>query len=1316
MAVAISVLVVALVVLVIPLVALVVALDSRGRVRRLEERLRVLEDWPAARPVARPAQTPPPPEAKPSPAVAAPAGPAETAPAPRVPELPPARPAGTAGPGETPAIPAAPPAAVAPAVQARPTQPSPSLEERIGVTWFTRIGAAVLVLGAAYFFKYAVDNEWIGPWGRVALGALAGVALLACAEWMRPKARPAYVQGLLGVGLALLYVSGYAAYGFYDLLPLPAAFTSLVVVAALAAALSIHHRSELVLVLALAAALANPLLLSTGQDRALAHFAYLLAVTTGVLVVAVRQRFPIATWLAVGGTSVLAVVWWGEHFRINPPATDPLDGRPVPDTAGAYFPLGARIVPLGFAAAFAAQWVLTALAARRREWAAPRPAVLLMAGLLLAHASSGTLLPDRPELLAVAMAVCALAAVLLLRGERETPLVALPLVLSFAILAGRADLARTQPALTLVPAALWLGVYATAMVRRARESAGQRPAAPVAAALTLSLLAAVTLAALVLLPGHPQTLVALLCPLALGAALLGRWTGRPAVLGIGAAATFVAVLAANPEGAAMAPGFLLLAAVWGAVYLLAGAHALLVRGVPADPALVLVTVGGPLGFVAVLLAGTVRADSGLRALAAAGAGLAVFALGALVLRRRADARSAATMFLGCGVGLVALAVGLALSGVTITLVWALMGVAVVLLAVRSGDERWLAGGLALLGIAVLRMLAVDAVEPARLLRLFVSTQGAAGSLQPTFLLNPRALALAGLAAALLASARLVSRAHRTQAWAPLAVLGYVLLLALVISEVRLLVTSLPAFPGPGLDAQEFAAFMSRVDTARAAQAARRGVSVTLALGVFGTLLLGAGFASRNAVHRWLGLVVLAFTVGKLGLWDVWDLPRIYQVLVLVAVGALLLGAGFLYARFGNRLLGLLRNGSAALLVLAAAASVEAAEPARYRLAARLDVPVAGAASFEVPPELYRAAAAGPRLADLRILSSEDREVPWFLRDVPPRELPAELSVEMLDPVTLGDGSARATFDLGPGGARHSEIELELTGDTFLRLATVEVAEDGRSWGTIGQGHVFAVSTPEGKARSTSLRYPVSAARFVRVTVAGAAGQEPVGLRGGRVRHRPPAAAEPCGEIELSVLSREPDRTRRHTLVVADAGGSGVPLRAVTLDVAEPRFERHVGLEAGSREGLWVPAGCGLLFRAGNESQLRLPLATDKRFVRMAIHDGDDAPLTVRAVRGEYRRQEVVLDAPEAGPLTLLVGREDDRAPEYDLAAFPARVRELTPAPATLGAFAANPRFSAAEETTRRPWTERHRALLGVLLGLLALGLAWWAYRLVRAGA
>src|SRR5438045_1195260 len=68
--------------------------------------------------------------------------------------------------------PAAPPPPTPPKPTA-PNLPGPSLEERIALVWFTRIGAIAMLLGVAYFFKYAVDSNWIGPLGRVALGALA---------------------------------------------------------------------------------------------------------------------------------------------------------------------------------------------------------------------------------------------------------------------------------------------------------------------------------------------------------------------------------------------------------------------------------------------------------------------------------------------------------------------------------------------------------------------------------------------------------------------------------------------------------------------------------------------------------------------------------------------------------------------------------------------------------------------------------------------------------------------------------------------------------------------------------------------------------------------------------------------------------------------------------------------------------------------------------------------------------------------------------------------------------------------------------------
>ncbi len=77
------------------------------------------------------------------------------------------------------------------------------------------------------------------------------------------------------------------------------------------------------------------------------------------------------------------------------------------------------------------------------------------------------------------------------------------------------------------------------------------------------------------------------------------------------------------------------------------------------------------------------------------------------------------------------------------------------------------------------------------------------------------------------------------------------------------------------------------------------------LGGYAAALLLGGFVARNRYHRIAGIVLISLTGGKLALWDVWHLPRVYQILVLVGIGTLMLGAGFLYARFGKRLLAIL---------------------------------------------------------------------------------------------------------------------------------------------------------------------------------------------------------------------------------------------------------------------------------------------------------------------------------------------------------------------------------------------------------------------------
>lgn len=160
-------------------------------------------------------------------------------------------------------VPPPPPPIPLPAIpkppQHRPAR-SPELETRVGLTWINRIGVVTLLLGAGFFFKYAVENEWIGPAARVLLGIAIGVAALAGGDFLHRRNQRLFAQGISGLGIALLYLSFYAAFEFYHLIPNVLAFALLVVTTAGGSALALHYEALPVAALGLFGGYLTPVL------------------------------------------------------------------------------------------------------------------------------------------------------------------------------------------------------------------------------------------------------------------------------------------------------------------------------------------------------------------------------------------------------------------------------------------------------------------------------------------------------------------------------------------------------------------------------------------------------------------------------------------------------------------------------------------------------------------------------------------------------------------------------------------------------------------------------------------------------------------------------------------------------------------------------------------------------------------------------------------------------------------------------------------------------------------------------------------------
>lgn len=185
---------------------------------------------------------------------------------------------------EPAAVQAMPPLSVA-QVSAKDT----SLESRIGSQWFNRIGILAVLIGMAWFLKFAIDNHWIGPAGRVLIGIIAGAGLVAWSERFRSHGFPAFSWSLKAMGSGILYLSLWAAFSLYHLIPSSAAFAAMVAVTAFNGFMSWAQNSELLAFYAIVGGYATPLLLSTGHNREVTLFTYLLLLSlAAVVLVALR--------------------------------------------------------------------------------------------------------------------------------------------------------------------------------------------------------------------------------------------------------------------------------------------------------------------------------------------------------------------------------------------------------------------------------------------------------------------------------------------------------------------------------------------------------------------------------------------------------------------------------------------------------------------------------------------------------------------------------------------------------------------------------------------------------------------------------------------------------------------------------------------------------------------------------------------------------------------------------------------------------------------------------------------------------------------
>jgi uncharacterized membrane protein len=192
---------------------------------------------------------------------------------------------------------------------------STNFETLVAGRWMNYVGILALLFGVAFFLKYAFENNWVGPRGRVAIGLLAGSALFPWSHRLLEKGYRYFSEGIAGLGAAILYLSLWAGWHYYHVFSQSTAFAMMILVTAITSIVAVGRNSERIAVLALLGGAITPQLVSTGENHEVVLFTYMAVLGAGMLGLARARDWKSLPPIQFVATMIYFWGWYSEFYR-----------------------------------------------------------------------------------------------------------------------------------------------------------------------------------------------------------------------------------------------------------------------------------------------------------------------------------------------------------------------------------------------------------------------------------------------------------------------------------------------------------------------------------------------------------------------------------------------------------------------------------------------------------------------------------------------------------------------------------------------------------------------------------------------------------------------------------------------------------------------------------------------------------------------------------------------------------------------------------------------------------------------------------------
>ncbi|MBC7475359.1 MAG: DUF2339 domain-containing protein, partial [Candidatus Sericytochromatia bacterium] len=186
-------------------------------------------------------------------------------------------------------------------------KPPINWEILFGFNGFLILGVISVIFGVGFFIRKAFVSGLLGPVGKVSIIYLGAAASLGLGNFFRKKRFPEFGQGLIGMGIALLYYATYSGFQNYGLFNQFIAFFLMILITTFAVFIAVLEDNKWLAVLGLVGGFSTPIMLQAGNADNITLYSYITILNSGLLAIAFYKKWNIlnnlgfiATYLVFG--------------------------------------------------------------------------------------------------------------------------------------------------------------------------------------------------------------------------------------------------------------------------------------------------------------------------------------------------------------------------------------------------------------------------------------------------------------------------------------------------------------------------------------------------------------------------------------------------------------------------------------------------------------------------------------------------------------------------------------------------------------------------------------------------------------------------------------------------------------------------------------------------------------------------------------------------------------------------------------------------------------------------------------------------------